>query len=101
MRSPGPVLLWYSVLAVRVPHVREVVRACSRWLLMHSEPLWTAAVLSAAALGWMVASRPERAVGAVLCGPTGADAVRRQRDPVAAGPGPQADAEPSGCLGLP
>ena len=69
MRSPGPVLLWYSVLAVRVPHVREVVRACSRWLLMHSEPLWVAAVLSAAALGWMVASRPERAVGAVLADP--------------------------------
>ena len=69
MRSPGPVLLWYSVLAVRVPHVREVVRACSRWLLMHSEPLWAAAVLPAAALGWMVASRPERAVGAVLADP--------------------------------
>ena len=28
MRFPGVVVLWYSVLAARVPHVREVVRAC-------------------------------------------------------------------------
>ena len=33
MRFPGMVVLWYSVLAARVPHVREVVRACYRRLL--------------------------------------------------------------------
>ena len=69
IRSPGLVLLWYSVLAVRVPHIREVLRACCRRLLTHPGPLWAAAVLSAAALGWMVASRPERVVGAVLTDP--------------------------------
>ena len=69
MRFPGLVLLWYSVLAVRVPHVREVGRSCCRRLLIHPGPLWAAAVLSVAALGWMVASRPERAVGAVLADP--------------------------------
>ena len=69
MRFPGLVLLWYSVLAVRVPHVREVVRACCRRLLTHPGLLRAAAVLPAAALGWMVARRPERAVGAVLADP--------------------------------
>ena len=68
MRFPGVVLLWYSVLAVRVPHGREVVRACCRRLLTHPGLLWVA-VLPPAALGWMVASRPERAVGAVLADP--------------------------------
>ena len=69
IRCPGLVLLWYSVLAVRVPHVREVVRACCKRLLTHPRLLWTAVVLSAASLGWTVASRPERAVGAVLADP--------------------------------
>ena len=69
MRSPGPVLLWYSVLAVRVPHVREVVRAGCRRLLTHPRLLWAAAVLPAAALGWMVAGRPERLVGALFADP--------------------------------
>ena len=69
IRCPGLVLLWYSVLAVRVPHVREVVRAGCRRLLAHPRLLWAAVVLSAAALGWMVASRPERSVGAVLADP--------------------------------
>ena len=69
MRFPGVVLLWYSVLALRVPHPREVVRACCRRLLRHPGPLWGAVVVPAAALGWMVASRPERTVGAVLADP--------------------------------
>ena len=69
IRCPGLVLLWYSVLAVRVPHVREVVRACCRLLIAHPRLLWTVVVLSASSLGWMVASRPERSVGAVLADP--------------------------------
>ena len=69
MRFPGMVLLWYSVLAVRVPHMREVVRACCGRLLTHPRLLWAVVVLSAAALGWMVASRPERSVGAMLADP--------------------------------
>ena len=69
MRFPGVVLLWYAVLAVRVPHGREVVRTCSRWLLTRPGPLRAAVVVSAALLGWMVASRPERSVGAVLADP--------------------------------
>ena len=69
MRSPGAVLLWYSVLAVRVPHVREVVRAGCRRLLTHPRLLWAAAVLPATSLGWMVAGRPERLVGALFADP--------------------------------
>jgi len=69
IRCPGLVLLWYSVLAVRVPHVREVVRTSCKRLLAHPRLLWAAAVLSVASLGWMVASRPERSVGAVLADP--------------------------------
>ena len=69
IRFPGVVLLWYSVLAVRVPHGREVVRRCCRRLLRHTGLLWAAAVLPSAALGWMVGSRPERTVGTVIADP--------------------------------
>ncbi len=69
MRFPGAVLVWYSVLAARVPHPREVVQAWCRRLLTHPGLLWASAVVPAAALGWLLASRPERAVGAVLADP--------------------------------
>ena len=68
-RFPGLLLLWYSVLAVRVPHPREVVRAFYRRLLVRRALLGAAAATPAAALGWLVASRPERAVGAVVTDP--------------------------------
>ena len=69
MRFPAMALLWYAVLAVRVPHPREVVQACCRRLLTHPGLLWAAAVVPVAVLGWLLASRPERAVGAVLADP--------------------------------
>ena len=69
VRFPGVVLLWYSVLATRVPHPREVVRATGRRLLASGGLLGIAAALPAAALGWLVASRPERAVGEALADP--------------------------------
>ena len=69
MRFPGMVLLWYAVLAVRVPHLREVVRAFYRRLLMRRCLLAAAAAAPAVALGWLLTSRPERAVGAVLTDP--------------------------------
>ncbi len=69
LRFPGMLLLWYSVLAVRVPHPREVVRAFYRRLLMRRGLLGAAAAAPAVALGWLLASRPERAVGAVLTDP--------------------------------
>ncbi len=69
MRFPGMILLWYSVLAVRVPHPREVVRASYRWLLMRPGPLGAAAAVPAVALVWMVASHPERKVGAIITDP--------------------------------
>ena len=69
LRFPGMVLLWYSVLAVRVPHPREVVRACYRRLLMRRGLLGAAAAVPAVALGWMVASHPERTVGAIATDP--------------------------------
>ena len=69
MRFPGMVLLWYSVLAVRVPHVREVVRSYCRRLLTHPGLLSASTLVSLAALGLLLASRPERAVGQVLGDP--------------------------------
>ena len=69
MCFPGMVLLWYSVLAVRVPHPREMARgACTR-LLMRRGRLWLTEAAVWAALSWRVASHPERAVGAVLADP--------------------------------
>ena len=69
LRFPGIALLWYSVLAVRVPHPREVVRATCRRLLARGGLLDVAAASPAAALVWLVASRPERAVGEALADP--------------------------------
>ena len=69
LRFPGIVLLWYSVLAVRVPHPREVVRDCYTRLLARGRLLGVLALAPAVALGWLVASRPERVVGAVLADP--------------------------------
>ena len=69
MRFPGMVLLWYSVLAVRVPHVREVVRACCRWPPARPGRLRAAAAAPVLALAWLAASRPERTVGALFADP--------------------------------
>ena len=68
-RFPGMVLLWYSVLAVRVPHPREVVRAFYRRLLLRRRLLAALAAAPAVATGLLVASRPERAVGAFVADP--------------------------------
>ena len=69
LRFPGMVLLWYSVLAVRVPHPREVIRASYRWLLMRAGPLGAATAVPAVALVWMVASHPERTVAGIITDP--------------------------------
>ena len=68
-RFPGMLLLWYSVLAVRVPHPREVVRAWYRRLLMRRRLLAALAAAPAVATGLLIASRPERAVGAFVADP--------------------------------
>ena len=69
LRFPGLLLLWYSVLAVRVPHPREVVRAFYRRLLLRRRLLAGLAAAAALAMGWLVASRPERSVGAFVTDP--------------------------------
>ena len=69
LRFPGIALLWYSVLAARVPHPREVVRDFYTRLLARGRLLGVLALAPAVALGWLVASRPERVVGAVLADP--------------------------------
>ena len=69
LRFPGIALLWYSVLAARVPHPREVVRNFYTRLLARGRLLGVLALAPAVALGWLVASRPERSVGAVLADP--------------------------------
>ena len=68
-RFPGMVLLWYSVLAVRVPDLREAIRTTYRRLLLHGRVLGAAAAAPAVALGWLVASRPERTLGAFIADP--------------------------------
>ena len=69
LRFPGIALLWYSVLAVRVPHLREAIRASCRRLLRRGRLLGVVAASPVLALGWLVASRPERPVGAALGDP--------------------------------
>ncbi len=69
MRFPGLVLLWYSVLAARVPHVREVVRAGYKHLLARPGLLPAAAAAPVLGLAWVAASRPDRPVGALLADP--------------------------------
>ena len=69
LRFPGIVVLWYSVLAARVPYVREVVRACYRRLLARPGLLGAAAAAPAIGLGWLALSRPERTVGALVADP--------------------------------
>ena len=69
LRFPGIALLWYSVLTARVPHPREVIRGFYTRLLARGRLLGGLAVVPAAALGWLVASRLERTVGAVLADP--------------------------------
>ena len=66
---PGLALLWYSVLAVRVPHLREALRACCTRLLMRRRLLTLLAMAPAVASGWLVTSRPARPVGVVLADP--------------------------------
>ena len=69
MRFPGLVLLWYSVLAARVPHVREVMRAGYGRLLARPGLLPAAAAAPALGLAWVATSRPDRPVGALLADP--------------------------------
>ena len=69
LRFPGIVLLWYSVVAVRVPHLREAILAVGRRQLLRGRLLEGALAVLTLVLGWLVASRPERPVGAVLGDP--------------------------------
>ena len=68
-RFPGVILLWYSVLAARVPHRREVIQSLYQRLLRLRVPAVFMTAASTLALGWLVASRPDREVGAVIADP--------------------------------
>ena len=69
LRFPGLILLWYAVLAARIPHLREAVRAFYRRLLMRPDLLGAAAAVPAGVLVWLIGRSPEREVGAVLADP--------------------------------
>ena len=69
LRFPGIALLWYTVLASRVPHPREVVRAFCMRLLARGRVLGALAAVSSLVLVWLVARRPEQTVGAVVADP--------------------------------
>ncbi len=69
LRFPGLILLWYAVLAARIPHLREAVRAFYRRLLLHPDLLGAVAAVPAGALAWHIGRSPERAVGAVIADP--------------------------------
>ena len=69
IRFPGMVLLWYSVLAVRVPHPREMIRAGYRRLLVRPSLLGGAAVAPVVGVGWLLWSNSEQEVGAVIASP--------------------------------
>ncbi len=70
LRFPGIGLLWCSVLAARVPHVREVVRASLGRLLTHGWLVGIGAAGPAAVLVWLLANRREQTLGAVAADPT-------------------------------
>ena len=59
LRFPGLILLWYAVLAARIPHLREAVRARYRRLLMH--PGLLGAVAAAPAFAAALAEIPGNA----------------------------------------
>ena len=69
LRFPGFLLLWYAVLAARIPHLREAVRALYRRLLMRRGLLGAVAAVPAGALAWHIGRSPERTVGAVIADP--------------------------------
>ena len=69
LRFPGLILLWYAVLAARIPHLREAVRAVYRRLLMRPGLLGAAAAVPAGALLWLIGRNPEREVGALIADP--------------------------------
>ena len=69
LRFPGLILLWYAVLAARIPHLREAVRAFYRRLLLRPGLLGSVAAVPAGALAWLIGRSPERAVGAVMADP--------------------------------
>ena len=69
LRFPGIALLWYAVLASRVPHPREVMRALCKRLLARARLLWVVTAASSLALVWLLAGRSERAVGVVVADP--------------------------------
>ena len=69
LRFPGFILLWYAVLAARIPHLREAVRALYRRLLLRPGLLGAVAAVPAGALAWLIGRSPERAVGAVIADP--------------------------------
>ena len=69
LRFPGLILLWYAVLAARIPHLREAVRAFYRRLLMRPGLLGAADAVPAGVLVWLIGRSPEREVGAVLADP--------------------------------
>ena len=57
------------MLAARIPHLREAVRALYRRLLRRRGRLGAVAAVPAVALAWLIGRSPERAVGAVLADP--------------------------------
>ena len=69
MRFPGMALLWYSVLAVRVPHPREMIRAGYRRLLTRPGLLGGAAVAPVVGVAWLLLSNADQEVGAVVASP--------------------------------
>ena len=69
LRFPGLILLWYAVLAARIPHLREAVQAFYRRLLLRPALLGAVAAVPAGALAWLIGRSPERAVGAVMADP--------------------------------
>ena len=69
LRFPGIALLWCSVLAVRVPHLREAVRSAYQQMLARRGLLAGAAAIPAVALAGLVASRPDRTVGSMVADP--------------------------------
>ena len=83
LRFPGLILLWYAVLAARIPHLREAVRALYRRLLLRPRPARGGGRRARRGAGVAHRAQPGAYGGRRHRGSAGAVAVRGRGDPAA------------------
>ena len=101
LRFPGFLLLWYAVLAARIPHLREALRALYRRLLLRRGTARGGGRRARRGAGVAHRAQPGAYGGRRHRGSPGAVAVRGRRNPVAADRRPGTHPDPPGRLDPP